>query len=219
MRSRSHRPGPPLTLVEKSGGDDASGDPRGTSGTRADGSLDWTMLMIRSQAGDREAYRLLLEALTPYLRTLAVRQINNRNDVEDAVQDILLTIHTVRHTYDPTRPFGPWLVAIAGRRIVDSLRRQGRLGAHETPFDPDHETFAMPDANLVETASDAHALHEAIEALPPGQRDAIRMLKLEERSLKEASTASGMSIAALKVATHRAMKNLRKLIERRGIRS
>src|SRR5260370_28251556 len=74
----------------------------------------------------------------------------------------------------------------------------------------------MPEANLVEKASNARARHEAIEELPPGQRDAIRMLKLEERSLKEASTASGMSIAELKVVTHRAMKNLRKFIERRG---
>ncbi|MFP3565070.1 sigma-70 family RNA polymerase sigma factor [Paraburkholderia sp. SIMBA_030] len=219
MRSRTHRPGPPLTLVENRQGGDASDPPGGTSASRTDGSLDWTMLMIRSQAGDREAYRLLLEAITPYLRTLAARKIDNRNDVEDTVQDILLTIHTVRHTYDPARPFGPWLVAIAARRIVDSLRRQGRLGAHETPFDPDHETFAMPEANLVERASDARALHEAVEALPPGQRDAIRMLKLEELSLKEASTATGASIASLKVATHRAMKNLRKLIEKRGIKS
>jgi RNA polymerase sigma factor (sigma-70 family) len=219
MRSRTHRPGPPLTLVENRQGSGASDPPGGTPGNRADGRLDWTMLMIRSQAGDREAYRLLLEAVTPYLRTLAARQINNRNDVEDTVQDILLTLHTVRHTYDPTRPFGPWLVAIAGRRIVDGLRRQGRQGAHETPFDPEHETFATPEANLVENASEARALHEAIDALPPGQRDAIRMLKLEELSLKEASTMTGVSIASLKVATHRAMKNLRKLIERRGVKS
>jgi RNA polymerase sigma factor (sigma-70 family) len=220
MRSRTHRPGPPLTLVENRQGSGPSDPPGGTRpGNRADGSLDWTMLMIRSQAGDREAYRLLLEAVTPYLRTLAARQISNRNDVEDTVQDILLTIHTVRHTYDPARPFGPWLVAIAGRRIVDSLRRQGRHGAHEAPFDPDHETFAMPEANPVESASDARALHEVIDALPPGQRDAVRMLKLEELSLKEASTMTGVSVASLKVATHRAMKNLRKLIEKRGIKS
>jgi DNA-directed RNA polymerase specialized sigma24 family protein len=85
----------------------------------------------------------------------------------------------------------------------------GPSGPHEAPFDPDRETFAMPEANLVEKASNARARHEAIEELPPGRRDAIRMLELEERSLKEASTASRMSIAALKVATHRAMKNLR----------
>lgn len=68
----------------------------------------------------------------------------------------------------------------------------------------------------MESASDARTLHEAIDALPPAQREAIRMLKLEELSLKEVSTMTGASIASLKVATHRAIKNLRKLIERRG---
>jgi RNA polymerase sigma-70 factor (ECF subfamily) len=110
---------------------------------------------------------------------LAARQINNTNDVEDTVRDILLNVHTVRHTYDPASPFGPWLVAIAARRIVDRLRRQGRLGPHEAPFDPDRVTFAMPEANLVEKASNARARHEAIEELPPGQRDTIGMLKLK----------------------------------------
>jgi RNA polymerase sigma-70 factor (ECF subfamily) len=50
----------------------------------------------------------------------------------------------------------------------------------------------------------------AIANLPRGQRDAIEMLKLREMSLKEAASASGMSVAALKVAVHRGMKTLRK---------
>ena len=55
-------------------------------------------------------------------------------------------------------------------------------------------------------------LRAAIANLPPGQREAINRLKLNELSLKEASAATGMSVAALKVATHRALKNLRKML-------
>ena len=170
--------------------------------------------MARAQAGDRGAYRRLLEEITPYLRSLAARRMPNRSDVEDAVQDALLTIHAVRHTYDPSRPFGPWLVAIASRRIVDGLRRRGRTGARETPLDAEHETFAAPEANYHEAASEARALREAVESLPPGQREAIKLLKLKEMSLKEAAAASGMTVAALKVATHRALKSLRKMLGR-----
>jgi RNA polymerase sigma-70 factor (ECF subfamily) len=54
---------------------------------------------------------------------------------------------------------------------------------------------------------------DAIEKLPPDQREAIRMLKLNEMSLKEAAATSGRSIVALKVATHRAIKNLRQLLK------
>lgn len=177
----------------------------------SDRTLDWSICMARAQGGDREAYRRLLEQITPYLRALAARRMQDRGDIEDAVQETLMTVHAVRHTYDPARPFGPWLVAIANRRIVDALRRRGRSGSRETVLDPDDETFAAPETNYHETASDGRALREALESLPQGQRDAIRMLKLGEMSLKEAAAASGMSVAALKVATHRGLKNLRKL--------
>lgn len=184
--------------------------------TRADGSLDWSISMARAQAGDRDAYRHLLEAITPYLRGLAARRLGNRNDVEDTVQDILLTIHTVRHTYDPARPFGPWLVTISNRRIIDVLRRQGRSSAHEIPIESEHETLSTSEANIQEETANARMLRDAMECLPTGQRDAIRMLKLEELSLLEASTVSGMSVASLKVATHRALKKLREIIKKPG---
>jgi RNA polymerase sigma-70 factor, ECF subfamily len=60
------------------------------------------------------------------------------------------------------------------------------------------------------------ALQAAIEALPEGQRQAIQLLKLKELSLKEASLATGMSVAALKVASHRAIKRLRALLQGSG---
>lgn len=213
MSSKTLRTGPTLSLVPNVRDPGAPERHPVARDTRPDGTLDWSISMARAQAGDRDAYRRLLEAITPYLRALVAQRIGNRSDVEDTVQDILVTLHTVRHTYDPARPFGPWLVTIANRRIVDGLRRQGRFNAHETPLESEHETLWASQANLQEEAVDAHMLREAVERLPTGQRDAIRMLKLEEMSLLEASAASGMSVAALKVATHRALKKLRSMIE------
>jgi RNA polymerase sigma-70 factor (ECF subfamily) len=175
-------------------------------------SLDWSILMAHAQAGEHGAYRRLLEEITPYVRSLAAKCHRDTRDIEDSVQDVLLTIHAIRHTYDPKRPFGPWLVAIANRRIADRLRRYGRTAAHEAPLTEEHETFSDPAANHQESVSAARTLRQAIERLPHGQREAIRLLKLQEMSLKEAATASGTSVGALKVATHRAMKSLRKFI-------
>ncbi|MBK4733018.1 sigma-70 family RNA polymerase sigma factor [Noviherbaspirillum sp. DKR-6] len=169
--------------------------------------------MANAQAGDQEAYRRLLEGITPYVRALVAHQIRNSADIEDTVQDVLLTIHSVRHTYDPSRPFGPWLVAIVNRRITDGLRRRGRVDAREMPLQPEHETFVSTDTNSQEEAVDARLVRAAVERLSAGQRHAVRMLKLEEMSLEEASAASGMSISALKVATHRAMKRLQELFK------
>jgi RNA polymerase sigma-70 factor (ECF subfamily) len=198
-----------LTVV----GGSESGDPR-----RADGAHDWSQLMVRAQDGDRQAYRTLLEDLTPYLRSIAGRCFKQPSDVEDAVQDVLLTVHMVRHAYDPSRPFGPWLLAIANRRIIDRLRRETRKKAREIELSPQHETFAEHGTNLDEAISDEASLNEAIERLPPDQRQAIKMLKLNEMSLKEAATASGRSISALKVATHRAVKSLRRMLQAKGER-
>jgi RNA polymerase sigma-70 factor, ECF subfamily len=168
--------------------------------------------MALAQDGDRRAYRTLLQDMTPYLRALASRCFREPSDIEDAVQDVLLTIHAVRHTYDPGRPFGPWLVAIANRRIIDRLRRHMRARAREVELSAEHETFS-PEATNVhidDAPADQAALHAAITTLPRDQREAISLLKLKEMSLKEAALASGRSISALKVATHRAIKSLRK---------
>lgn len=201
MTDRSGRP-PSLRLV----GTEAQAAPVGAEPTVRD--TDWAILMAHAQDGDKAAYQRLLEEITPYLRSLATRRHRDPCDIEDAVQDILLTVHSIRQTYDPTRPFGPWLVTIANRRFIDRLRRQGRRRDRETPLMPEHETFSEPQANLDERP-DRRELEKAIGELPPMQRRAIELLKLKEMSLKEASTASGMSIASLKVNVHRAVKSLR----------
>ncbi|MGU7773031.1 sigma-70 family RNA polymerase sigma factor [Burkholderia sp. MR1-5-21] len=212
MTDPRNRRGTRIRLVRPEPAGQEPPDTRPNDATRPDGSPDWSVLMACAQLGDRDAYRRLLQSITPYLRGLAYRQGVHPDAVEDVVQDILATVHTVRHTYDPERPFGPWLLTVATRRIVDALRREGRLDAREIPLDDKHETLVGATANLMEEATDARVLRETIERLPPGQRDAIRMLKLEEMSLKEAAVASGMTVAALKVAVHRGLKSLRKLL-------
>jgi DNA-directed RNA polymerase specialized sigma24 family protein len=52
-------------------------------------------------------------------------------------------------------------------------------------------------------------LREAIDTLPPGQREAIEQLGLKERSLAEAAESTGRKTGALKVNLHRALKTLR----------
>lgn len=171
---------------------------------------DWAILMAHAQDGDRTAYQRLLQEITPYLRSLAARRHRDPGDIEDAVQDVLLTVHSIRRTYDPTRPFGPWLTTIANRRLIDRLRRQGRKRDRETPLMPEHEAFFEPQARADEMP-DRDELERAIGELPPMQRQAIQLVKLRDMSLKEASTASGMTIASLKVNVHRAVKKLQKV--------
>ena len=173
---------------------------------------DWSHLMARGQQGDPESYRRLLQSITPYLRSLAHRFGLSGADLEDGVQDVLLTLHSIRHTYDPTRPFGPWLTAVARHRLLDRLRHRVRQSGRETELTEFHETFAAAETNHPEMAGEARRLQAAIASLPEGQRRAVEMLKLKEMSLKEAAQASGQSETALKVSVHRAIKRLRTLL-------
>lgn len=177
-------------------------------------SKDWAALMVAAQDGDAAAYGELLRAVTPYLRAVARRAGLEESEIEDGVQDILLTVHGIRRSYDPSRPFAPWLLAVARHRLIDRLRRRGRLRSRETALTAEHETFAADETNLHEKAGEVRRLRKAIAGLPPGQREAVELLRLQELSLKEAAAISGQSPSSLKVALHRAIRRLRRQMPR-----
>lgn len=175
----------------------------------------WAGLMLSAQRGDAAAYRQLLTAITPYVRIIARHYVRRPDEVEDTVQDILLSLHSIRHTYEPGRPFLPWLATIAVRRAIDRYRAEARFWDHEVALNPEHETFISADPKNETAGLEAAELRHAIEQLSAGQRKAITLLKLQEMSLEEASSLTGLSVTALKVATHRAVKSLKSLIEKK----
>jgi RNA polymerase sigma-70 factor (ECF subfamily) len=167
-------------------------------------------LMRAAQGGDQAAYARLLHEATPLIRRIVASRCGSGLDIDDVVQDVLMALHAVRHTYDSSRPFTPWLAAIARHRLVDAYRKRARVARNETAVPELPETFSPAHANAeMSTPGDPDLLRRAIAALPPGQRQAVELLKLRELSLKEAEAVSGMSIAALKVAVHRGLKTLR----------
>ena len=91
-------------------------------------------LMCQAQAGDSRAYTQLLREVSASLRAFvrSRRRSSSPSDVEDLVQDIIISLHAVRSTYDPARPFTPWMMAIARNRIVDGARKHGRKLAQDT---------------------------------------------------------------------------------------
>jgi hypothetical protein len=111
-------------------------------------------LMKAAQAGDQDAYVQLLLEVTPRLRRIVLRNRGflSTEDIEDLVQDILLSLHAVRATYDPRRPFMPWLLAIVRNRLADGARRYARTAAREVATDRLDVTFAAETANITAEA-------------------------------------------------------------------
>ena len=191
---------------------DAHADARAAAATPPSDGADWAALLVRAQDGDRQAYHAFLVGISPYLRAIARRYLGS-HDIEDAVQEVLVVVHEIRHTYEVGRPIKPWLSTIASRRCIDLLRRRSRRAGHEVLNDTAAD-FAFTDA----AGPEEHAamldagrrVREAVQALSPGQRQAVDLVHLRELTLGEAAAESTQTTGALKVACHRALKTLRK---------
>ncbi len=183
----------------------------GEAETREQTDRRLTALMAAAQDGNSGAYSRLLKDSVPFIQRGARGAGATGAAVDDVVQDVLLTIHRVRHTFDPARSYLAWLGAIAQRRTIDLLRRQGRQRSREVFAPIAYEEHAAEDnpERAATAAGEGRRLAAAIATLPEGQREAIQTLGLNEYSLKEAATATGRSTGALKVNLHRALKALR----------
>lgn len=164
--------------------------------------------MVRAQAGDQQAYRALLEDVRDGVGAFLRRRLANPDDVADVLQETLLTVHRARHTYDPARPFDAWLFAIARHALVDHVRRTARRAAHELPGEL---PFDHPAPDEIGGAGD---LADALARLPPAQREAFQMLKLDGLSVQAAAERAGTTPGALKVRAHRAYKMIQALLGR-----
>lgn len=181
---------------------------------RAARNEGWRQLMEAAQQGDSAAYDQLLSELLPMLRRFVRSKWSNANDVEDIVQDILMSLHGVRQTYDPRRPFMPWLMTIATRRITDAIRRVSARSKNETTVEFLPETFEGRETNTeFDDYVDRDAIRHALSLLPEGQRQAFELVKVQGLSLEEASVLTGKTATSLKVNVHRARKAMRRTLE------
>jgi RNA polymerase sigma-70 factor (ECF subfamily) len=173
--------------------------------------------MAAAQAGDRAAYEALLRDCVPFITIVAGRQGVPPDRRDDVVQDVLLTIHRARQTYDPARSFNAWLRVIAERRAIDLMRQVRRHGARELHAPIAFETYPDRDADPargIEHVQASGRVAEVLANLPASQREAVEALVIREQSLAEAAAATRRSKGALKVNLHRALKALRGKLER-----
>jgi RNA polymerase sigma-70 factor (ECF subfamily) len=168
-------------------------------------------LMQRSLNGDTQAYAELLQETARLLRPFLSRRIFASAEVDDVLQEILISIHKARHTYDGQRPYKPWMYAIARFRLQDHLR------AHYADQLRDAEDLSeleeiLPD-DVTETGFNYESISEEVEKLPEKQAMILRLMHHEGYTSKEVAEKMGMNESAVKVAAHRAYKILRERLK------
>ena len=160
-----------------------------------------------AQQGDPQAYAALLGAARQWLLRYFRRRVLP-HELDDLVQDTLLSLHRKLASYEPERPFMPWLAVIARYRFVDHLRLVYRR-AEDQGVDADIAVESEEEAIAARIS-----LERLFEALPAAQSRAIELVRIEGLSISEASASTGQSESLVKVNIHRGLKRLAELIER-----
>lgn len=161
-------------------------------------------LMLASLAGDARAHRALLTALLPVLRRYFARKGVNDADIDDLVQMTLIAVHERGDTYDPGKPFAPWIYAIARYKMIDQFRRTRKhIGLDDIGELADACDFS--EALTARLDIDAQ-----LTRLPGKQAAAVRAIRIEQLSVAETAAREGLSPSDVKISVHRGLKALAK---------
>ncbi|MGB8813932.1 MAG: sigma-70 family RNA polymerase sigma factor [Paracoccaceae bacterium] len=172
---------------------------------------EWGRLLLAANAGDSQAYARFLQAVTPVMRGIVRARSGSLGEAtcEDVVQEVLLAIHLKRHTWEPSAPVRPWLYAIARYKVVDAFRARGR--SIDLPIEDFADSLAAEAGPDPTEASD---MAKMISMLDKRSAEIVRKVGLEGASVSETGLSLAMSEGAVRVALHRAFKQLAILRER-----
>jgi len=176
-------------------------------------------LLASLKAGDEDAFRALVAAYQAKVLSTCFRFLRNREDAEDAAQDVFVEIHRSLPAFREEAELSTWIFRVAVTKSLDALRRakrkkrvdavRARIGlsveAHEAPAPPRDR----PD-RILELEERGRVLHEAIESLAESQRVAVTLARYEGLTNREIAAVLGTNIPAVDALLHRAHGNLRK---------
>ena len=172
----------------------------------------WAGWMAQAQSGDGAVYARLLTEIGGAIETYIRVRFGALDALEDCVQECLIAVHAARHTYDPRRPFRPWLFTVVRHRTIDLLRQRGTwlsmlnaLG-EEPPQEPHPEAVSRRIDGI-----------RILEGLSPDHREMIVLAKYVGYTTAEAAAYLGITESAAKTRLVRALAAIGHLLEGEGL--
>jgi RNA polymerase sigma-70 factor, ECF subfamily len=165
---------------------------------------NWAEMMVAAQKGDAPVYNRLLTEISHYLLSYLKFKLNSQADAQDVLQEVLISIHKSRHTYDSQFAFKPWLFTITQCRLIEFWRKNSRR--LEKNFLDDESTVSLLIAEAEVTRIEVNELQMAFAKLSDDQQNILKGLKFDGKSIKELAVELSMTVSAVKVAAHRAYK-------------
>ena len=169
------------------------------------------VLVLRCQMGDETAFAELVERYGPRLRYYLQKVFGRMDGVEDALQDVWLTVfRKVRHLLDPAA-FPTWLYRVAQNRAYDALRKR------RPPFRPMEEAEQLTDPSAEEpdfSPEDGQRIHAALDDLAREHREILVLRFLEDMTYEDIAAVLGCQMGTVKSRLHYAKRALRRVLER-----
>lgn len=175
-----------------------------TSGTPDDGRL--RALMVRYQAGQLDGFDELYALVSPTVRRFVRARVSDPGRAEDLVQESFLRLHHARHTYDPSYPVLPWLMAITRHAWLMDMRARSRRPQPSVELD---EQLMVSSSNTADQIAQRVELRRALAQLTPAGRVPVVMHHVWGYSFAEIGKRTGVNAAAAKLRSSRAMRVLR----------
>ncbi len=167
---------------------------------------------------DQDAARSLVEFLYPAVIRIVRSNLPRRAAEEDLAQEILVKMFAKLDQYEGEVPFEHWVSRIAVNHCFNAIRAQ-KSRPEWRMADLSEEQSAALDAVTSPVVQDPDPVHligarelveKLLEPLSPEDRLLIRMLEMEDRSVKEIRQVTGWSSAAIRVRAFRARHRLNK---------
>ena len=176
-------------------------------------SDQWQEWAIAAQAGDKRAYASLLGALHPYIKNVVYKNVNSPEAAEDIAQEVLISVHKSLKTYQPSKPFKPWLMSIINFRKIDYLRKYYSGREDVTSTIEDNPEYMSENVTNAPYAGELKDIEDALTELPKKQQDIFRKIKIEGYTAQEVANEMDMKESAVKVSAHRTMKKLQGMLK------
>ena len=176
-------------------------------------------LMLRYRDGDLRAFEELYGRHRLGLYRFIAWRSPRQDWVDEIVQDSWANLHHARIRYQPDASFRTYLYQIARNRLLDLLRQQAPLLAADLGTGTDgRDVFdALADAAqdvvtpdmALDTKQRNDSLHQALDALPSEQKEAVVLQQFSGMSLDEISAVVAAPVETVKSRLRYAMRKLR----------
>lgn len=172
----------------------------------------------RVQRGDNSAFTQLVEIYQRPVFNLCYRMLGERGEAEDAAQETFLRAYTRLASYDPSRKFSSWLLAIATHYCIDCLRRRR---FHTTSWEDLDCSNWLPSAQPGHEAAlithEAHGqVRNLLNTLPPHLRATVILRYWHDLSYQEIAETLQTTLSTVKSQLFRARQKMAGTVATQG---